>query len=72
MLHVRFLATAEGLVVSIAKIKSMAQLILLEPGEGSLVNNRINLETWNTIYDSINKLYSVETFGSSYCWGSDA
>jgi len=51
MLRVGFPATTEGMVVSIAKIEGMAHLILLELGESWLVNNRIDLETWNTIYD---------------------
>jgi len=51
MLRVGFPATIEGMVVSIAKIKGMAHLIPLEPGESWLANNRIDLETWNTIYD---------------------
>ena len=51
MLRVAFPATAEGMVISIAKIEGMAHLIPLEPGESWLVNNRIDLETWNAIYD---------------------
>jgi len=51
MLRVAFPTTAEGIVVSIAKIEGMAYLIPLEPGKSWLVNNRIDLETWNTIYD---------------------
>jgi len=50
ILPIRFPATTEGMVVSIAKIEGMAYLIQLEPGESWLVNNRIDLETWNRIY----------------------
>ena len=51
MLRVRFQRKDEGEVVMIAQIEGMAHLIPLEPGESWLVNNRIDLETWNTIYD---------------------
>jgi hypothetical protein len=51
MLRVGFPPMAEGMVVPIAKIEGMAHLIPLEPGESWLVNNRVDLETWNTIYD---------------------
>ena len=51
MLRVAFPTTVEGMVVSIAKIEGMAHLIPLEPRESWLVNNRIDLETWNEIYD---------------------
>jgi len=40
-----------GLIVPIAKIEGIAHLIPLEPEESWLVNNRIDLETWNAIYD---------------------
>ena len=51
MLYVAFPTTAEGMVVTIAKIEGIAHLIPLEPRESWLVNNRIDLEIWNTIYD---------------------
>jgi len=51
MLVVSLLMAAEGLVVPMVKIEGIAHSILLELGEGWLVNNRIDLETWNTICD---------------------
>jgi len=51
MLRVGWPPKEEGKVVKIAQIEGMAHLIPLEPGESWLVNNRIDLETWNTIYD---------------------
>jgi len=51
MLHVRLPMPSEGLVVPIAKIEGIANLSPLEPEESWLVNNRIDLETWNAIYD---------------------
>jgi len=39
------------LVVLIVKLKVISYLILSESEESWLVNNRIDLETWDTIYD---------------------
>jgi len=41
----------ESVVVPIAKIEGMAQLIPLDPGETWLMNNRIDLKTWDALYD---------------------
>jgi len=41
----------QSLVVRIAQVEGMAYLIPLEPGESWLVNNRIDLQSWNNIYD---------------------
>ena len=49
MLHIAFLKTADGIGVSIPKIKGMAYFIPFELGESWLVNNSIDLETWNVI-----------------------
>ena len=43
--------SAEGIVIRIAKIEGMAHLIPLETGESWQINNRIDLEIWNAIYD---------------------
>jgi len=51
MIRVGLPTVSEGLVVPIAKIEGFAHLILLKPGESWLVNNRVDLETWNAIYD---------------------
>ena len=51
ILRVGWPAKEENEVVRIAQIEGMAHLISLEAGESWLVNNRIDLETWNTIYD---------------------
>jgi len=51
MLRVGWLTPDVGTVVRIGQIEGMAHLILLEPNESWLVNNRIDLETWNTMYD---------------------
>jgi len=51
MLSVGWGTREESVVVSIAKIEDMAQLIPLDPGETWLVNNRIDLETWDSLYD---------------------
>jgi len=40
-----------GTVVRIGQIEGMAHLIPLESNESWLVNNRIDLETWNTMYN---------------------
>jgi hypothetical protein len=42
---------AEGIIVRISQIEGMAHLVPLEPGESWLVNNRIDLETWNINYE---------------------
>jgi hypothetical protein len=52
MVQVRMLKTGGDVVVRITSIEGMVHLIPLEPGESCLVNNRIDLETWSTIYDS--------------------
>jgi len=51
MLHVGWPTPDVGTVVRIGQIQCMAHLIPLEPNESWLVNNRMDLETWNTIYD---------------------
>ena len=51
MPRVRLSTAIEGVVVPIATIEGMVHLIPLEPGESWLVNNRIDPETWNTVYD---------------------
>jgi len=40
-----------GTVVRIGQLEGIAHLIPLEPNESWLVNNRIDLEIWNTMYD---------------------
>ena len=51
MLRVGWPPKKEAKVVRIAQIEGMAYLIPLRPEESWLINNRIDLETWNTIYD---------------------
>ncbi|KAF8440641.1 hypothetical protein BGX38DRAFT_1205503 [Terfezia claveryi] len=51
MLRVGWGGREESVVVQIAKVEGMAHLIPLEPGESWLVNNRIDLETWDALYD---------------------
>jgi len=51
MVHVRLPTLADDVVVGIAKIEGIAHLIPMEPRESWLVNNRIDLETWNLVYD---------------------
>jgi len=51
MLRVGWSTQEESIVVPIAKVEGMAHLIPLEPGESWLVNNRIDLETWDALYD---------------------
>jgi len=51
MLRVGWVTPDVGTVVRIRQIEGMAHLIPLEPNESWLVNNRIDLETWNTMYD---------------------
>ena len=45
------LSTSPEVVVLISKIEGIAHLIPLEPKRTWLVNNRIDLETWNMLYD---------------------
>ena len=40
-----------GIVVRIVMIEGMAHLIPLESEKSWLVNNRIDLETWNIMHD---------------------
>jgi len=51
MLRVGWPTPDVGTVVRIGQIEGMAHLIPLEPNKSWLVNNRIDLETWNTMYD---------------------
>ena len=51
MLRVGFTTCGVGVIVSIAKIEGIAHLIPLEPEKSWLVNNRIDIETWNMLYD---------------------
>jgi len=45
MVRVRLPTLADDIVVGIAKIEGITHLILVEPGESWLLNNRIDLET---------------------------
>ena len=51
MLHVGFTTRGAGVIIPIAKIEGIAHLIPLEPEQSWLVNNRIDIETWNMLYD---------------------
>ena len=51
MLRVGWGTTNDSAVVKIAQIDGMAHLIPLQPDASWLVNNRIDLETWNTMYN---------------------
>jgi hypothetical protein len=51
MLRVGWGTSEETVVVPIAKVEGMAHLIPLDPGVSWLVNNRIDLETWDALYD---------------------
>jgi hypothetical protein len=51
MVRVGWPTAEQSLVVRIAEVEGMAHLIPLEPGESWLVNNRIDLHSWNNIYD---------------------
>ena len=51
MVHVGWPNNNEDRVVRIAQIEGMAHLIPLEPEGSWFINNRVDLETWNTIYD---------------------
>jgi len=51
MVRVRLPTLVDDVVVGIAKIEGIAHLIPVELGESWLVNNRIDLETWNLMYD---------------------
>ena len=51
MLHIGFTTREAGVGILITKIEWITYLILLEPEESWLVNNRINIETWNMLYD---------------------
>ena len=50
MLRVRWSKYEESTVVPIAKVEDMASLIPLKLGEGWLFNNRIDVETWDSLY----------------------
>ena len=51
MLRVGWYTDIGSIVVKIAMIQEMAYLILLEPEKSWLVNNKIDLKSWNIIYD---------------------
>jgi len=51
MFRIGLRRNAEVVIVRISQIEGIAHLIPLEAGESWLVNNRIDLETLNTIYD---------------------
>ena len=51
MLQLGFTTHEAGIVIPIAKIEGVAHLILLEPEQSWLENNRIDVETGNTLYD---------------------
>ena len=41
----------KNLVVRIIDVEGMAHLIPVDPNKLYLVNNRIDMDTWNDIYD---------------------
>jgi len=51
MLRIGWSTWEESIVVPIAKVEGMAHLIPLELEESWLVNNRIDLETWDVLYN---------------------
>jgi len=51
MVRVGWQTAEQSLVVRIGQVEGMAHLIPLEPGESWLVNNRIDLQSWNNICD---------------------
>ncbi|RPB21015.1 hypothetical protein L211DRAFT_851758 [Terfezia boudieri ATCC MYA-4762] len=51
MVRVGWPLNGGGIIVKISQIEGIAHLIPLELGESWLVNNRIDLETWNMVYD---------------------
>ena len=51
MLPIGFTTCGAGIKIPITKIEGIAHLILLEPEQSWLVNNRIHIETWNMLYD---------------------
>ena len=51
MLRVGWPTSDVGTVLRIGEIEGMVHLIPLEPNESWLVHNRIDLETWNMMYD---------------------
>ena len=51
MLRVGFTTREAGVIIPIAKIEGVAPLIPLEQEQNWLVNNCIDVETWNTLYD---------------------
>lgn len=51
MLRIGWGTSEETMVVPIGKVEGMAHLIPLDPGVSWLVNNRIDLETWDSLYD---------------------
>ena len=51
MLRILFTTHGAGVIIPIAKIEGIAYLIPLEPEQSWLVNNRIDIETWNMLYD---------------------
>ena len=51
MLRVGWGGSEESVVVPIAKIEGMAHLKPLDPGVSWLVNNRIDIETWDALYN---------------------
>jgi len=51
MFGVGLRSNAEGVIVRISEIEEIAYLRPSKPVESWLVNNSIDLETWNTIYD---------------------
>ena len=51
MLHVGFTNHEAGIIIVIAIIEGVVHLIPLEPEQSWLVNNCIDVEMWNTLYD---------------------
>ena len=51
MLRVEFTNREAGIIIPIAKIEGIAHLIPLEPEQSLLMNNRMDVETRNTLYD---------------------
>ena len=51
MVRIGWPTVEQSLVVRMAQVEGMAHLIPLEPGESCLVNNRIDHQSWNNVYD---------------------
>ena len=51
ILYVGIPMPGQGVIVCIVNIEGLAHLISLELGSSWLVNNRIDVETWNVLYN---------------------